>query len=134
MATAPAAEASTSFAASAPVLFKSDETEVDFPWAGACLLVLLAVVAVLVRRRAAGGHRQRGPKWLQRWAAASGAGQPPEPRAALTMQSSIRLNAQTQLHAVKWRDRHFLIATSSNAGPVLLHSESPTVNPSEASS
>jgi hypothetical protein len=42
------------------------------------------------------------------------------PGATLVLQSSVRLDAQTQLHVVQWEGRRLLVATSSNASPVLL--------------
>ena len=108
-------------AASAPALsFRGDTADVGFPWAGAALLVLLAVIAIAVRWRAtrrAGGEM---PKWLALWLKVS----PAEGMrgAAATLQASMRLDGQTQLHTVRWAGRELLIATSHNASPVLIDS------------
>jgi hypothetical protein len=98
---------------------QGDNVGIDFPWAGAVLLLLLAVVAVAMRWRAQRHSGATGPAWLQRWMP----GRSDEARPfALSIESSMRLDGQTQLHAVRWKDRELLVATSLNASPVLLES------------
>lgn len=38
----------------------------------------------------------------------------------MTLESSVRLNPQTQLHVVRWAGRRVLLATSGTAAPVVL--------------
>ena len=126
---APAASSAISAVpASAPaasaLLFKSDAAEVGFPWAGAALLLLLVALAVAARWQAVRGGS--APAWLRRWFGAGATGASASPATALSLQSSIRLDAQAQLHVVQWEGRRLLVATSPNAAPVLLDRAAPT--------
>jgi len=116
-------EVPASAPASSPLVFRSDAADVGFPWAGAALLLLLVVLAVAVRWQAvrSGG----APTWLRRWMSPGTAGANTSPAAALLLQSSVRLDAQTQLHVVQWEGRKLLVATSPNAAPVLLDRATP---------
>jgi hypothetical protein len=110
-------------AASAPLAFRSDAADVGFPWAGAALLVLLAVVAVAARWQS----RRRGANaggWLSRWLPHRGGAQSPEGN--LSVSGSVRLDGQTQLHTIRWGHRELLVATSLNVSPVLLDSRDTT--------
>ena len=127
--TAPAASTATvAVPASAPatsaLLFRSaDAAEVGFPWAGAGLLLLLVALAVVARWQALRGGA--APGWLRRWLGAGAAGAQAATGSVLTVQSSIRLDAQTQLHVVQWDGHRLLVATSSNASPVLIDRAAP---------
>jgi hypothetical protein len=104
--------------ASSVLLFKGEATDVGFPWAGAGLLLLLVALAVAARWQAV--RSGSAPGWLRRWLGSGVAGGATTPGATLVLQSSVRLDAQTQLHVVQWEGRRLLVATSSNASPVLL--------------
>lgn len=114
--------------ASAPhaLVLGSDATDVGFPWAGAGLLAVLVVVAVLARWRASAGSGSL-PAGLQRWLGGRPGLASASPSVTLAVESSMRLDAQTQLHVVAWEGRRLLVATSGHASPVVLdrHSAEP---------
>jgi hypothetical protein len=105
-----AASAASTGVAALP--FKPESADVGFPWAGATLLLLLIVVAVMVKWRGASAR----PTWLSRLAPASGAPSQGE----LSVEATTRLNPQVQLHVVRWSGRRILLATAPNMPPVVL--------------
>ncbi|MGM9486039.1 hypothetical protein [Ideonella sp. YS5] len=106
-----------SAASAVPAHLLADTADVGFPWAGAALLALLALVALVMRWRAGRGGTSR-PPWMSRWAKGPTAARP----GGLGLEASLRLDGQTQVHAVQWGDRRLLVATTLNASPVLLDS------------
>lgn len=115
-------------ASAAPLVFRGDAAEVGFPWAGAMLLVLLVAVALVVRWRAGRGVAAM-PAWLRPWLKTrTGTAVPPTD---LELEASLRVDPQTQLHAVRWGGRRLLIATSTHGSAVLMDSvAAPAATPS----
>jgi hypothetical protein len=119
-AAAAANPASAVAASSSGILpFRNEAADPGFPWAGALLLLVLVLVAVAARWQAARRQGMPATTGLARWLRpAVGTGLPAN--AHLRIESSLRLDAQTQLHTVAWGERRLLLATSSHAAPVVL--------------
>jgi len=112
--------AAASAASAAPIAYRNDAADVGFPWAGAALLTLLAIIAIAARWQSQRRSRPAAGGWLSRWLRSLGDVGLPE--GGLSVGTSVRLDGQTQLHSVRWGQRELLVATSLNASPVLLES------------
>jgi hypothetical protein len=103
--------ASNGTRASSALAFRQDEP-IAFPTAGAMLLAVLLLVA--------------GAAWLARRSPRLGGWMPAtrssgsSPDQMLHIDSSLRLDAQTRLYAVRWNERKLLVAVGGAAGPVVL--------------
>lgn len=109
-------------AASAPMASLStigaNATAFEFPWAGAALLALLVLIAFAAK---AHGRHAAGPPTLERWfKMRRGAVIPAPAAAAIVVESDARLDAQTQLHVVRWGSRRVLLASRVGLAPVVL--------------
>lgn len=109
--------------AAGPLIFRSEVGDVGFPWAGAALLVVLAAAAIFARLRLRGAPGTRAPRWLGKSFFSL---QPPAETKGgqgLRLQSSIHLTPQSQLHAIEWNGRQFLVATGASGAATLLASD-----------
>ena len=96
----------------------SQAVEVGFPWAGAGLLLLLALLAIAARWYGRAGDRpSRAAAWLERFRASHASAPPPS---TLSVVSSVKLDAGAQLHVVSWQDRKWLVATHARGGTSLI--------------
>lgn len=108
---------------SMPVLpFKDECAEVPLPLGGALILVLLAGVAVSVWWKRHRAPSSALPRLLSTWQAAGPAG--PE-ASTLCVVSTVRLDAATRLHVVRWQGRDCLVASHAAGPAVLLDRASP---------
>lgn len=111
----------------------SDAMTVGFSWAGAALLLVLVVLAVVAHafgraRRGVGTAttaRARAPAWLARF---SGSRMDARLADGLNVESSVRLDANTQLHVVSWRQQQWLVASSTQGGATLVDRLSPNAS------
>ena len=110
--------------ASQALVLGSAAADVSFPWAGAGLLALLVVLALVARWHAHTRGRGMPAAW-QRLLGGKWATPDTEAPSPLYVHSSVRLDAQSQVHVVHWEGRRLLVATSANAGPVVLDRDTP---------
>lgn len=109
---------SASVSASSPVMaFRSSEPAA-FPWAGATLLAMLTIVAVVAKWRSRSSGSLPSFSWFR------GRGRHESPLAwddpELAVEQRLRLADGTQLHVIRWANRQVLVATTAHAAPVAL--------------
>lgn len=106
-----AAPASAALSTSPPLVFRQDDP-VGVPVGGAVLLAVLLVIAGFVwwaRRRSVPVD----------WLAGVGRGRGVQP-GALSVETSLRLDAQTRLYVVRWKGGNLLVAAGGATSPVVL--------------
>ena len=111
-----ATPASTSASGLPP--FGANAAALEFPWAGAALLVVLVLVAFAAK---AYGRRGARPAAVGRWFKLRlGAAIPAPAVAGIIVESSAQLDAHTLLHVVRWDSRRVLLASRAGLAPIVL--------------